>query len=447
MATAASAASARSSAGSSKQTKPSSTTTTSQKRDSASRHHSAAAAVVHVSGIAFNTPDQKQNLSQIDWKDKVLWGTRLILGGNSVNGFLRATATAQRIKKQRARQMIITKKAAAAAAGGPPPTAAAAEHNNNDDHKKDKSNKQVFDQEEEEKLKQDIMNPRTAKKIKAEMEAGVQFCATVHNILRSAIFEIALEQTPYLPKVLQVPDHPIQASSAILIPTPMSHATPQQGWTLQPQQQQASSSSSSLMMTHHDSSMPWAVKSNAGGPMGAFHFASKIPRSGPRPMSSSSLLLPPANKTTASPGNPEGSTLRKMRRKRLPPSNNDEPRVQLPELDGSGKRLCTKKEHHYRLFELLRFRPLRQGDFVAARLTSRDLWILAKVQNKDYPGIGMAPLDFLKLSGTRRDAVFREKVLVKDVEEKEDGGSAQVARSLTLPLPRTHSEAAEWGQR
>jgi len=129
---------------------------------------------------------------------------------------------------------------------------------------------------------------------------------------------------------------------------------------------------------------------------------------------------------------------------KLPPSN--EPPVNLPEFDSFGKRICTKKEHSIRLFEALRFRPLRAGDFVAARLSSRELWILAKVL-KDSPGFTMAPAEFLRLSGTRRDAVFKEKVMVRDVEEKDDGGSTLVARNLILPLPRTYSEAAEWGQR
>lgn len=95
---------------------------------------------------------------------------------------------------------------------------------------------------------------------------------------------------------------------------------------------------------------------------------------------------------------------------------------------------------------MLRFRGLRQGDFVAARTTSRDLWILARVL-KDYPGVDMAPLEFLQLSESRRDAIFRDKVQVKDVEEKDGSNSFQVARNLVLPLPRTYSEAAEWGQR
>jgi hypothetical protein len=62
----------------------------------------------------------------------------MLFGGNNVNGFLRGTATAQRIKKQRARQVAITKKAGSGATLDGTET-------------KDKGI--GWDQEEEEKLK------------------------------------------------------------------------------------------------------------------------------------------------------------------------------------------------------------------------------------------------------------------------------------------------------
>ena len=148
-------------------------------------------------------------------------------------------------------------------------------------------------------------------------------------------------------------------------------------------------------------------------------------------------------KTTASPGDPSGSTLRKLRKKKLPP--NTEPAVDIPEFDPSGRRVCSKKEHHIRIFKALRFRALKRGDFVAARLTSRDLWILAMVQ-KEYPSFDMYPAAFVKLTEQKRDALFKDKVVVQDVEDK-DKNAASVPRSLVLPLPRTYSEAAEWAQR
>jgi hypothetical protein len=45
-------------------------------------------------------------LSRCTWVDKTIWASRQLLGGQAVNGFMRATATVQRIKKQRARQNV-----------------------------------------------------------------------------------------------------------------------------------------------------------------------------------------------------------------------------------------------------------------------------------------------------------------------------------------------------
>jgi hypothetical protein len=91
-----------------------------------------------VSGLPYNTPQQKQRLDKCEWPDRLLYATRMLFGGNNVNGFLRGTATAQRIKKQRARQVGITKKVTPGAS----PDAV------------DGKDKGVgWDQEEEEKLK------------------------------------------------------------------------------------------------------------------------------------------------------------------------------------------------------------------------------------------------------------------------------------------------------
>ena len=46
-------------------------------------------------------------LGQCPWEDRLIYATRLFLGGNSLNGYLRATSAAQRFKRQRARQVQI----------------------------------------------------------------------------------------------------------------------------------------------------------------------------------------------------------------------------------------------------------------------------------------------------------------------------------------------------
>ena len=47
----------------------------------------------------------------------------------------------------------------------------------------------------------------------------------------------------------------------------------------------------------------------------------------------------------------------------------------------------------------------------------------------------------------KRDALFPDKVIVKDAEEKASAAPIELARHLVLPLPRTYGEAAEWGTR
>jgi hypothetical protein len=325
--------------------------------------------------------------------------------------------------------LALTKKSAAAAAaaasGTPPP----------EDKKDDSSipvHKRSFDQSAEEQLKKDIMNPRTAKKIKAELEAGVQFCVTLHNLLRGILFEVDPTQAPHLPPALQM--------EGMVASSPQATASQLKTGIL------SSASTSPKQVMRPASTVSGPVSTAAFIPSSTPP-APVAPFSIPKPAMPQRPSLPiskQSEKTTASPGNPGGSTLRKQRRKKLPP--NMEPTVHLSEFDDSGKRLYPKKEHNSRLFQVLRFRALKQGDFVAARLSSRDLWILARVL-KGYQGSPLSPNDFLQLSESKRDAVFRDKVLIKDVEDAKEGGATQVARSLILPLPRTYSEAAEWCQR
>lgn len=101
-----------------------------------------------LTGLPYNTPHQKDLLDKCDWQNRLIYASRMLLGGNSVNGFLRGTATAQRIKKQRARQVGITKKTAAAQAAVSIPEPVESD-------KKDK--KSSYHNEEEEQLKKGIL--------------------------------------------------------------------------------------------------------------------------------------------------------------------------------------------------------------------------------------------------------------------------------------------------
>jgi hypothetical protein len=159
--------------------------------------------------------------------------------------------------------------------------------------------------------------------------------------------------------------------------------------------------------------------------------------------------------TTASPGDPNGSTLRKLRKRK--PDSSLVPDLKIPEIDPSTGKKFTKKDQAFRLLDVHRFRALRVGDYVAAKLSSRDLWILARVV-QPYPGMSISAHDFLAAytpenssaqQQKRRDALFRDKkVFIKDVEEKDSTTNTDSAiRSHILPLPRTFGEAADWGSR
>lgn len=309
-------------------------------------------------------------VAQCDWKDRTIHVARQLLGGSTINGFLKATAAAQRVKKQRARQFSLAKKNAKRAADQETPGGTSGT-----------ASPEVPPTEEE--LKNGTMNARTAKKIKMEMEQGVDFVKTLYETIQGIIRELD-------PTGRNLPP-PIDRPARVVNTPPVN---------------------------------PNSIKPTNPIMM---------------------LAVPPSDNTTttSSPGDAQGSTLRKHRRRKvtMPPLE-----VQLEEYDTSGKRTVTKREHFFRIAEVLRFRALRRGDYVAARVSSRDLWILARVV-RDYPSINMNPNEFLNLTLAKRDALFREKVAVKDAEEKESGETILVSRQLLLPLPRSYGEAAEWGTR
>jgi len=289
--------------------------------------------------------------------------------------------------------------------------------------------KEVFNQQEEELLKKEIMNPRTAKKLKSELEAGLTFCATVCNVLRGVLFDIDPSLSPSLPPHLVIEQEKPPPAHTFLIPSP-----PPPG------------------------AMPKVsapgLRTTKGGTK------SKLAAPGAKVTSSKAgQKVQPAQAPASSPGDPNSSTLRRLRKtskKNKGQSIYTEPAFANlpPEFDppSSNKRTCTKKEYQHRVFQLLRYRDLKEGDFCAARLSSRDLWILAKVL-KDYKTNSMttlytvSPLEFLSLSDSRRDALFKEKVLLEDVEDQQAQAGTQVIRSLVLPLPRSPAEANEWANR
>ena len=372
--------------------------------------------------------DEKQIpglLAKCDFKDKTLWVSRQLLGGQALNKFLGSTANVQRIKRQRVRQLRTKDTTTTTAASGKGKTDDGASVNSNPSlagsggggaAAKKREGPPLEDDPE---VKLQVMNSRTAKKIKSEMEVGLKFCGLMHETIRGIL------------KELDVP--------SIAIPAPLGPELPAVPADKMP----------SLL---RNANAPKSATALPKAPVVTKQTRAAFTTSAPSAAAPASMAVPPvvqppppmmsSPQSAMAAGSAKHSTLRRTRRKKLPPSNSLN--VGLSEFDATGKRLVSKKDFSQRIFEVVRFRALQQGDHVAARLTSRDLWILARVTN-DYPSVSMPSVEFLQLSGARRDALFREKVLLQDVEDRDSGPNA-VSRNLVLPLPRSYSEAAEWGQ-
>lgn len=310
------------------------------------------------------TEQMQQLISTLDWTDRTIYVSRLLMGGANVNGFLRATATAQRIKKQRARQI----------------------------------KKQQTSPNEEEILKKEAMNPRTAKKLRTELVAGLEFCKSLHEVLKTVVKEL----------------DPSQALASLVEPDPVAIGAQSATYV-------APSASKPIMPA------PVAVPT-----------AKRVMAPPPAPSTQANTTT---STTTASPGDPNGSTLRKLRKRRFP----EVPTPDIADIILATGKKYSKKDYALILLEINRFRALKEGDYVAAKVSSRDLWILARVV-KDYTTDCGPPAEFLMLSEAKRDALFSEKVMLKDVEDSQSSTIA-VSRSNVLPLPRTFAEAADWGSR
>ena len=133
---------------------------------------------------------------QCTTEQKIVWVAKQILGSGNANGFQKAASSMQRIKKQRIR--IWKQKE-----GG-----STNEHNS-------------F-QEEEEQLKNGTFNVRLAKRMKADMTQGLQFCNLMKDVIRSVLEEVDPEN-PILtvqPPTLGFPDggHGPLPSSKLLAP-------------------------------------------------------------------------------------------------------------------------------------------------------------------------------------------------------------------------------------
>jgi hypothetical protein len=199
-------------------------------------------------------------------------------------------------------------------------------------------------------LQLEIMNPRTVKKMKQEFQQGAAFCQNLYETIQGIMRELDPASVP----------PPIQRLTSVVPKMPSIKKT-----------------------------------STSFKPTAAMYSNKKTKTTPTAPPPALARAIVPTTTTTAAPATTlPGSALRKQRKRKLaiPPLQ-----VNLSEHDATGKRIFTKRQHYMRIAEVLRFRALRAGDYVAAKTSSRDLWILARVI-QDYPAFNMDPNEFLKLT-------------------------------------------------
>jgi hypothetical protein len=113
--------------------------------------------------------------------------------------------------------------------------------------------------------------------------------------------------------------------------------------------------------------------------------------------------------------------------------------------DDHGNKL-SKKDIANRLFEATRFRTLEVGDYVAAKLDSRDLWMLTRVGVK-WNAVGTYQ-QIAGLSDVKKDILFsKQQVFVQETGAMKQSQLRAVNRQHVLPLPRSSQEANDWGTR
>ncbi|KAL7521856.1 hypothetical protein ACHAWX_006534 [Stephanocyclus meneghinianus] len=265
--------------------------------------------------------------------------------------------------------------------------------------------------EDDEHLKKKTFNARLAKKLHSEMKQGLLFCNMMTAVLKSIITEID-------------PDNPLLSIPMPAVFDPDSNETSGDE-TAKPKDGTTSASSAS------HSEYPQPMQNPSKNP--------------PSAEAARSLGLGLNDKAeTFAEGNPNGSTLRKR-----DSHGDDTPDPTLLRMisDDGGKKL-TKKEIGYRLFESTRYRTLEPGDFVAAKVSSQDLWILARVV-KEWISPGLSYKQMKDMSEIKRDAILSEKVYIQDHDEY--NGDLKSARAVSrldiLPLPKSVPEANNWGSR
>ena len=369
------------------------------------------ASVVHVS--PFSCQEVKDLASKLSIPEKVVWVTKQVsiavpflasilplsnirykvLGHGGTNGFAKATSKCQSLKKTRARSIK-------------------AKESGTDDME------QFL--REEEQLKKKIFDVRMAKKMTSELQQGLQFCNLITDVIRTVFEEIC----PDNPLLLVQP--PIVAPPQDLLGMPSFVDM----LSKPPAKSKSDSKKSKSRKRKADDQASSSDKAQQG-----------------------QLKRRSSDAQTVAEGNPEGSTLRKLRKRRSQsPTQISAKTADLAfqrlvgDHDDDGRPL-SKRELSHRLFEVTRFRRLEEGDYVAAKISSQDLWILSRV-SKPWEAMNLSPRQLLGLSEAKRDNLLsKEKVYIQDSDEAGLEEVRQVGRQHVLPLPRSFGEASLWQTR
>mmetsp|Transcript_10023 Transcript_10023/g.18170 ORF Transcript_10023/g.18170 Transcript_10023/m.18170 type:complete len:384 (+) Transcript_10023:3-1154(+) len=249
-----------------------------------------------------------------------------------------------------------------------------------------------------------ILNSHTMKRIKEELNAGIQFCASLQKAIN--------DTTNFMVKNNQKYGFGLGPNSSSTATA--TKAIGQNGSKQPPQQHSAKTTTSAPVVPATEPPNPYMGSSTL------------------RKLRKSSIPI------AFSPLTVNNSLIKEQLK--LPSDIN-----YMKQVDEKGTRVISKKESCRRAFEISRWRQLNVGDLAAAKLQSRDMWILCKVMSTWKPPSDMSYVDIIEMPAPRRDNVLAE-VLIKDADS-EDAPQQRIARNLILPLPRKLLEAAEWGFR
>jgi len=396
-------------------------------------------------------------LDTCDWPDKLLHVTRSLLGGSNANGFLKAASSVQRVKKQILKQNN--------------------KQNNNENNSAESEMKKGISSQEQKQSKLEVnINPRTVEKIRRELIAGMSYCASLIKIVQVILDELQPVSSPAAVSAqpnenssctvtnktpltsnsvsnLSSSMHP-HSNSLNNSPTGISQIEYlRQQNVLRPSLVNSSNDGSNNMM--HPTGFPTLPYDGRASMMAPLHHQGQHNLSSPR----NNNLSNNTSETVAA-GNSNGSTLRKHRSKTNYFHVNDNNNNFFPtiiEEDPENGRKLNRKEIIHKNFEILRFRSLNQGDYVAARLSnSRELYIVVHVvQSWNFPENSLTTRELVTMTEAKRAAVFKEKVLVQDVEDLRNRVNEQdvkkralpIPRYNILPLPRSYNEASNWGSK